>query len=76
MNLEKLIFLNRTKTICCDYGSSHNIHAAIFKPATLDFWVAIDTPVATRGKWVGFNLSFELYKKGRDPEPAIIPPMI
>lgn len=75
MNLEKLISLIRSHTICCSYSVSHNIHAAIFKPATLDFWIAIDTPIAARGKWIGFNLPFEIYEKGEDNELINITPM-
>lgn len=49
-----------------------NLHSAIFKADTLDFWVAIDALPATKGKWVGFNLNKELYGNGSDPEPLII----
>ncbi len=46
---------------------------AIFKPDTLEFWIAIDPPPATRGRWVGFCLSRELYGKGPEPEPQVFP---
>jgi hypothetical protein len=48
---------------------------AIFVPDTLDFWVAVDPPPASRGRWVGFNLKKELDGSGSEPDPSIIPAM-
>lgn len=74
MNIKKLIDLNRGNEICfTKYPKIKNLHSAIFKADTLDFWVAIDVPPATRGEWVGFNLHKELYGSGNDPEPLIVP---
>lgn len=73
MDVNKLIELNRSDHICWKkYPEIMNLHSAIFKADTLDFWVAIDAPPATKGKWVGFNLNKELYGNGSDPEPLII----
>jgi len=74
MNTKKLIDLNRGNEICfTKYPRTKNLHSAIFKADTLDFWVATGAPPATRGRWVGFNLNRELYGSGNDPDPLIIP---
>lgn len=74
MDLKKLIELNRSSSISWAYSQKvKNLHSAIFKPSTLDFWIAIDPPPATKGKWIGFNLNNELYGQGKEPEPVIIP---
>jgi Acyl-coenzyme A:6-aminopenicillanic acid acyl-transferase len=74
MNTEKLIDLNRGNEICfTKYPKVNNLHSAIFKANTLDFWIAAGAPPATRGKWIGFNLNKELYGRGNDPEPLIVP---
>ena len=73
MDVKKLIELNRGYHICWKkYPEIMNLHSAIFKADTLDFWVAIDAPPATKGKWIGFNLKKELYGNGSDPEPLMI----
>ena len=74
MDLEKLIEVNRIDSLT-GYKSTNgynNIHSAIFNPDTLDFWVAVNPPYSTRGKWVGFNLKKELYGLGNTPKPSII----
>ena len=74
MNTKKLIDLNRGNEICLTkYPKVKNLHSAIFKADTLDFWVANGAPPATRGRWIGFNLNKELYGRGNDPEPFIVP---
>jgi hypothetical protein len=74
MNTKKLIDLNRGNEICfTKYPKVNNLHSAIFKADTLDFWVATGAPPATRGRWIGFNLHKELYGRGNDPEPLIVP---
>src|SRR4030042_540663 len=65
MDLKKLIDLNRISSISwVNYKIVENLHSAIFKSSTLDFWIAIDPPPATKGKWIGFNLKNELYDQG------------
>jgi hypothetical protein len=54
------------------YPEVTNLHSVIFKPDTLDFWLAAGPPPASRGRWVGFNFKKEMYGKGTDPEPLII----
>jgi len=44
-------------------------------PETQDFWVAVDPPPASRGRWVGFNLKKEIDDSGHEPNPLIIPAM-
>ena len=44
-------------------------------PETLDFWIAVDPPPASRGRWVGFNLKKELDGSGHEPNPLVIPAM-
>ena len=74
MDTNKLIDLNRGNEICwTKYPKITNVHSAIFKADTLDFWIATGPPPATRGRWVGFNLNHELYGSGNDPEPLIVP---
>jgi len=74
MNLDKLIDLNRGSEICwIKYPEVTNLHSAIFRADTLDFWIAAGPPPATRGRWVGFNLKKELYGNGNDPKPHIVP---
>jgi len=76
MTEEKLVDLNRQKHISKLHNQVWlNIHSAIFNSNTLDFWVATESPTASRGKWVGFNLGNELYQKGKGPEFELIPAM-
>ena len=73
-DLQELVELNRGRQISWAYNRQwHNLHSVIFRPATLDLWVAIDPPPATRGKWIGFNLKKELNGQGKEPDPAVIP---
>ena len=74
MDIGKLVELNRSDPISCVHGRHYSHHLAIFKPKTLDFWIAIDPPPASRGRWVGFNLKTELNGGGPEPIPLIIPP--
>ncbi len=75
MNVDNLVELNRGSEICwMKYPEVTNLHAVIFRADTLDFWIAAGPPPATRGRWVGFNLNRELYGRGNDPEPLVIPP--
>ena len=72
--MKKLVELNRGKHISRSSSSyANSLHSAILKPETLDFWIAIDPPTATRGKWVGFNLNAELNGQGKEPDPLIVP---
>ena len=74
MDLRKLVELNRGRHISWVGNRKwHNLHSVIFRPATLDFWIAVDPPPATRGKWIGFNLKVELNGKGVEPDPVVIP---
>ena len=74
MNINKLIDLNRGSEICwTKFPEVTNLHSAIFRADTLNFWIAAGPPPATRGRWVGFNLKKELYGSGNDPEPLIVP---
>ncbi|MEJ2169435.1 MAG: C45 family autoproteolytic acyltransferase/hydrolase [Desulfobacterales bacterium] len=74
INVERLIDLNRGDLISwANIPGWHNLLSAIFKPDSLDFWIAIDPPPATRGRWVGFSLTRELCGKGPEPEPQIFP---
>ena len=74
MNMKKLIDLNRGNEICWMKNPKvTNLHSAIFRADTLDFWIAAGPPPATRGRWVGFNLKKEVYGSGNDPKPLIIP---
>ena len=68
MDLQSIIKLNRTDIIAWAQHLQEikNLHALITRPATLDFWVAIDDPPATKGRWVGFNLFKELFGLGQD----------
>jgi predicted choloylglycine hydrolase len=76
MDVKKLIDLNRCENISWAYDSRwHNLHSAVFRPHTLDFWIAIDPPPATRGRWAGFNLIKELHGVGAEPKAPIIPAM-
>ncbi len=60
MNLHKLIDLNRGNEIrWMKYPEVTNLHSAIFRANTLDFWAVAGPSPATRGKWVGFNLKIE-----------------
>jgi hypothetical protein len=73
MNVKKLVELNRGEHISQSSNPyANSLHSAIFKPETLDFWIAIDPPPASRGRWVGFNLKKELDGKGNEPNPLII----
>lgn len=76
MDLKKLIALNRSDLLSWEPSESNvvNLHSVIFRPASLDFWLAVDPPPATKGRWVGFNLKKELDgKDGEEPEPFMIP---
>ena len=74
MDLNKLVELNRLDNISWAYHEHvANLNSTIFRPETLDFWVAVDPPPATRRKWMGFNLEKELNGRGNDPEPLVIP---
>jgi hypothetical protein len=51
IGIRELIELNRSGLISwADVPGWHNLHSAIFKPDTLEFWIAIDPPPATRGR--------------------------
>lgn len=74
IDVRQLIQLNRGNLISwAEIPGWHNLHSAIFKPDTLEFWIAIDPPPATRGRWVGFSLTRELKGQGSEPELQIIP---
>ena len=74
MDILKLVELNRSDSISCvDSLTHYSHHSAIFMPETLDFWIAVDLPPASRGRWVGFNLKTELNGSGREPDPLVIP---
>lgn len=74
MDLNKLVELNRLDNISWAYHEHvANLNSTIFRPETLDFWVAVDPPPATRRKWVGFNLEKELDGRGDNPDPLVIP---
>ncbi len=75
MDVFKLVELNRSDAIACVHNRYDNHHLAIFMPKTLDFWIAVDPPPASRGRWVGFNLKKELDGSGHEPNPLIIPAM-
>ena len=75
MDVAKLIELNRNAYISRVDGFSGNYDShslAIFMPETLDFWIAVDPPPASRGRWVGFNLKNELDGSGHEPNPLVI----
>ncbi len=76
MNFKKLVELNRGKHISQSSNQySNNLHSVILKPETLDFWIAVDPPPASRGRWVGFNLKTELEGNGSEPNPLVMPAM-
>jgi predicted choloylglycine hydrolase len=77
MDVSKLVELNRSDSISRmgAFDQIYSIHLAIFIPETLDFWIAVDPPPASRGRWVGFNLKKELDGSGHEPNPLIIPAM-
>jgi predicted choloylglycine hydrolase len=73
IDVMKLVDLNRDELLS-SYGQGSaivNLHSVIFAPATLEFWVAIGPVPATKGRWVGFSLSKELYRVGLFPDPAV-----
>jgi hypothetical protein len=77
MDVGRLIELNRNQ-ILSSYGqglSFTNLHSVVFVPGTLDFWVALGPPPATRGRWIGFSLSKELSGEGSCPDPAFFEAM-
>jgi len=75
-DLRGLIELNRGELISwAAIPGWNNLHSAIFKPDTLEFWIAIDPPPAARGRWVGFCMTRELQGQGTEPQPQIIPAM-
>jgi len=58
---DTLIELHRQPLISTIYEDVWtNIHSAVFNSNTLDFWIAVEPPKASRGKWIGFNLANEL----------------
>ncbi len=76
IGVKRLVELNRNASISRVDQLSNNVYShslAIFIPETLDFWIAVDPPTASRGRWVGFNLKKELDGSGREPNPLIIP---
>lgn len=74
MDLTKLVELNRLDNISWAYHEHvANFNSTIFRPETLDFWVAVDIPPATRRKWVAFNLANELNSRRFYPQPFVIP---
>ena len=78
MDVSKLVELNRSSSISRVDTFDENFdsyHLSIFMPETLDFWIAVDPPPASRGRWVGFNLKKELGGSGHEPNPLIIPAM-
>ena len=78
IDVNRLIALNRSNSISRvgPYDQNfYSIHLAIFVPETLDFWIAVDPPPASRGRWVGFNLKKEIDGSGHEPNPLIIPAM-
>lgn len=76
MDIQGLVELNRLDSISwLSHPYCRNLHGAIFKPEDLYFWVALESPPAVRKRWVGFNLKRELYGKGEEPSPTIIPAM-
>jgi len=76
INEKKLIELHRQPLISTLYYNVWtNIHSAIFNSNTLDFWIAVDTPKASLGRWIGFNLTNELYPNGAARDIIIIPPL-
>ena len=73
IDVKRLVELNRSDSI--SRADSHNRYShslSIFIPETLDFWIAVDPPTASRGRWVGFNLKMEIDGSGREPNPLII----
>jgi hypothetical protein len=78
MDIGKLVELNRNSYISRvdEFSQNYDSHSlVIFTPETLDFWIAIDPPPASRGRWVGFNLKKELDGSGHEPNPLMIPAM-
>jgi hypothetical protein len=76
IDVKRLVELNRIDSISrADDLNIYSIHLAIFMPETLDFWIAVDPPPASRGRWVGFNLKKELDGSGHEPNPLVIPAM-
>ena len=76
IDVKRLVELNRNDYISVvDAQNHYSIHLAIFVPETLDFWIAVDSPPASRGRWVGFNLKKEIDGSGHEPNPLIIPAM-
>ena len=78
MDVLKFIQLNRNAYISRvdEFSQNYDSHSlAIFIPETLDFWIAVDPPPASRGRWVGFNLKTELDGSGSEPDPLVVPAM-
>ncbi|WP_457551080.1 C45 family autoproteolytic acyltransferase/hydolase [Desulfobacula sp.] len=76
MTIKKLIELHRQPFISTLYATIwKNIHSAVFDSTTLDFWVAVDSPEASRGEWIGFNLARELYPDKNILNPVNILPL-
>ena len=75
MNVEKAVFLNRTKPISRSGG--RNRHSVIFNSNDLNFWIAKpeepQKAPACYGTYTGFNLLKELYGQGYDPDPQFFP---
>jgi len=78
MDVYRLIELNRDQILYSSQGQDlgfTNLHSVVFVPGTLDFWVALGPPPATRGRWIGFSLSKELSGEGFCPDPAFFEAM-
>jgi hypothetical protein len=76
MTETKLIDLNRQYYISkVDDNIWLNIHSAVFNSNTLDIWVALDSPQASRGRWIKFNLKNVLYQSGLNSDPEVIQPI-
>jgi predicted choloylglycine hydrolase len=74
ININELITINRNSSLSqIDDLSIENLLSVIFHPVTLDFWVTTDSYPATRGRWAGFNLNYELHETGKEPSLLIIP---
>ena len=78
MDVVQFVELNRNAYISRvdEFSQNYDSHSlAIFIPETLDFWIAVDPPPASRGRWVGFNLETEVEGRGSEPDPLVIPAM-
>jgi hypothetical protein len=81
MIIEKAIELVRIPYLArdnfWDWLRVHNRQAYIFRPRTLDFWIARppsdEKKPACYGAYYGFNLMQELYGSGQNPSPKSFP---